>query len=214
MTPKAVIFDCDGVVVDSEPQTLILMRQDLAERGLDLSIEEIERRFIGTVMGDIAIRAREMGGDIPDDWVDQFYARLYADLEHGVALIPGIIQVFDALDAAGIPYAIGSNGSERKMEITLGHYPGLRDRFRAILSGQSIANPKPAPDLYLMAAEALDAAPADCVVIEDSATGARAAKAAGIRCFGYAPNGNPALAAENARLFTDMHDLPGLLGLR
>lgn len=213
MPPKAVIFDCDGVVVDTEPATLVLLQQDLAERGLDLTLDDLNRDFVGSVMAEVGNRARALGAEIPGDWVERFYARLYDHLAQGVALVPGILTVLDRLDAAGIPYAIGSNGSPEKMQVTLGQFPGLTQRFRALLSGQADTRPKPAPDLYLAAAQALDAAPGDCVVIEDSSTGARAARAAGIRCFGYAPEGNPALAEAGAVLFGDMHALPGLLGL-
>lgn len=213
MPPKAVIFDCDGVVVDTEPATLVLLQQDFAERGLDLTLDDLNRDFVGSVMAEVGNRARALGADIPEDWVERFYARLYEHLAQGVALVPGILTVLDRLDAAGIPYAIGSNGSPDKMLVTLGQFPGLTQRFRAVLSGQADTLPKPAPDLYLAAARALHTAPADCVVIEDSPTGARAARAAGIRCFGYAPEGNPALAKEGAVLFTDMATLPALLEL-
>lgn len=213
MPPKAVIFDCDGVVVDTEPATLLLLQQDFAERGLDLTLDDLNRDFVGSVMAEVGSRARSLGADIPGDWVEGFYARLYAHLAQGVALVPGILTVLDRLDLAGIPYAIGSNGSPEKMQVTLGQFPGLTQRFRAVLSGQTDTLPKPAPDLYLAAARALDAAPRDCVVIEDSPTGARAARGAGIRCFGYAPEGNPALANEGAVLFDDMMRLPGLLDL-
>ena len=122
--------------------------------------------------------------------------------------------MLDALDAAGIAYAIGSNGAMRKMEVTLGQHPQVLRRFAGrMFSGQDLGAPKPAPDLYLHAAEALRVAPGDCVVVEDSPTGARAARAAGMRCLGYAPQGNPALAAEGAVLFGSMEDLPGLIGL-
>ena len=213
MPPKAVIFDCDGVVVDTEPATLLLLQQDFAERGLSLTLDDLNRDFVGSVMAEVGSRARVLGADIPEDWVERFYARLYEHLAQGVALVPGILTVLDRLDAAGIPYAIGSNGSPEKMLVTLGQFPGLTQRFRAVLSGQADTLPKPAPDLYLAAARALHTAPADCVVIEDSPTGARAARAAGIRCFGYAPEGNPALAKEGAVLFTDMATLPALLEL-
>lgn len=213
MPPKAVIFDCDGVVVDTEPATLVLLQQDFAERGLDLTLDDLNRDFVGSVMAEVGTRARALGADIPEDWVERFYARLYEHLAQGVALVPGILTVLDRLDAAGIPYAIGSNGSPEKMLVTLGQFPGLTQRFRAVLSGQADTRPKPAPDLYLAAARALDSAPGDCVVVEDSPTGARAARAAGIRCFGYAPEGNPALANEGAVLFPDMAKLPALLEL-
>lgn len=214
MTPKAVIFDCDGVVVDSEPPLFAELQKDLAERGLDLPLQDLHERFVGGTVPGIGVIARQMGADIPDDWASQFYERVYRVLAEHAPLIPGILDVLDALDALDIPYAIGSNGSPRKMQVTLGQHPGLSARFRGLLSGQTIGAPKPAPDLYLAAAKLLDTDPKDCVVVEDSATGARAARAAGIRCFGYAPEGDGArLLAENAILFGDMRDLPRLWGL-
>lgn len=211
-TPKAVIFDCDGVIVDSEPETMVLLKRDFAERGFVITDAQLDD-LLGGVMADVADRARALGADLPPDWVDRFYDRLYDHLTQGVALVPGILGVLDALQAARIPFGMGSNGSDRKMQITLGHYPGLAERFGIILSGQTLGKPKPAPDLYLAVAAALGAAPADCVVIEDSPTGARAAIAAGMRCFGYAPHGNAKLAATGAVLFRSMEDLPALLNL-
>lgn len=214
MTPRAVLFDCDGVIVDSEAMTFVLLAEEFANHGLHLTPDEIARDFIGGTMTDVADRARRAGATLPGDWVDRFYQRLYAHLAQGTPLIPGILAVLDALDAAGIPYAMGSNGSDEKMQITLGQHPGLIARFNGHLySGQSLGAPKPAPDLYLHAARALGVDPAQCVVVEDSPTGARAARNAGIRCLGYAPHGGDALRAEGAELFTAMQDLPKLLGL-
>lgn len=211
--PAAVIFDCDGVIVDSEPLAFDLLAKDFADHGLTMSRAEMERTFIGGTIPGLWQQARALGATLPDDWVADFYARLYARLEAGTPLVPGILPVLDALDAAGIGYGIGSNGSSRKMQITLGQH-GLTGRFRALLSGQEIGAPKPAPDLYLAAARALGADPADCVVVEDSPTGATAARAAGIRCLGYVAHGDPApLVAAGAQPFTRMADLPGLLGL-
>lgn len=212
--PKAVIFDCDGVIVDSEPPLFAELQKDLAGRGLNLSQHELHERFVGGSVPGIGVAARKMGADIPDDWATVFYERVYQVLAEHAPLVPGILDVLNALDARGIPYAIGSNGAPRKMQITLGQHPGLSARFKGLLSGQAIGAPKPAPDLYLAAAKLLNTPPDDCVVIEDSGTGARAAKAAGIRCYGYAPEGDGArLLAENAILFRDMRDLPRLLGL-
>ena len=216
MTPKAVIFDCDGVVVDSEGMTFELLVDEFASHGLHLCVEDIARDFIGGTMSDVARRAKSAGATLPDSWVDDFYARLYAHLSKGTPLVPGILTVLDALDAAGIPFAIGSNGSDAKMQITLGQHPGLIDRFHGHLySGQTLGNPKPAPDLYLHAARQLHVPPEHCIVIEDSPTGARAAKAAGMRCFGYAAHTpEERLTAEGAHPFFDMADLPGLLALK
>lgn len=216
MTPKAVIFDCDGVVVDSEGLTFDLLVGEFAAHGLYLTHDEIARDFIGGTMVDVARRARQAGADLPHDWVDAFYDRLYAHLAKGTPLVPGILTVLDALDAAGIPFAMGSNGSDHKMQVTLGQHPGLIARFKGHLySGQTLGRPKPAPDLYWHAAQKLGVAPTDCVVIEDSPTGARAAQSAGMRCLGYAAHTPAArLTAEGAEPFTRMQDLPGLLGLQ
>ena len=212
--PKAVIFDCDGVVVDSEPIAFDLLAEDLAARGFLMDRARMEAELLGGTMHGVYDRARQLGANLPPDWVDLFYDKLYARLTKGTPLIPGIIAVLDRLDAMAIPYAIGSNGSPRKMDITLGQHPGLLQRFTGrAFSGQVIGKPKPAPDLYLYAAARLGIDSADCVVVEDSATGAKAARAAGMRCFGYAPHGSPQLAATGAQLFTRMADLPGLLGL-
>lgn len=215
MTPKAVIFDCDGVVVDSEGPTFAMLGEDLARNGLPMSLPEMESLFLGGTVAGAFTKARAMGATLPEDWVVDFYNRLYIRLGEGTALIPQILTVLDALDAAGIPYAIGSNGSARKMEVTLGQHAGLTARFKGrIYSAYSVAAPKPAPDLYLHAASALGVAPADCVVVEDSAAGAEAARRAGIRCMGYAPHGaGDGLRGAGATVFTDMADLPALLGL-
>ena len=210
--PCAVLFDCDGVVVDSEPQMNAMLKADFACYGLVVDDAELEN-LLGGVLSDVAARARATGADLPSDWVEDFYLRLYTELARGVPLIPGITGVLDALDAAGIPYGIGSNGSEAKLRTTLSQHPDIASRFGAVLSGQTLGQPKPAPDLYLAVAAALGVSSHGCVVVEDSATGARAAAAAGIRCFGYAPLLTGRLAAEGATEFAAMTDLPGLLGL-
>jgi HAD superfamily hydrolase (TIGR01509 family) len=215
--PAAVLFDCDGVIVDSEGPSFALFLEELALHGLPLTLEEFEAHYVGGTVETVAARARAAGAMLPEGWVAQFYDRMYAMLAAGVPLVAGVTGVLDRLDAAGVPYAMGSNGSLEKMEITLGQH-GLMGRFRVVLSGQGIGKPKPAPDVYLMAAQACGADPAACVVIEDSATGARAGIAAGMRVLGYAEHGpgTPTarqLTALGVPLFHRMDELPGLLGL-
>ena len=215
--PEAVLFDCDGVVVDSEGPTFSLFLHDLARYGLPLSLEEFETSFLGGTVELVASRARAAGARLPEDWVADFYGRMYVMLAEGVPLVEGVTDVLDRLDRAGIPYAMGSNGSLEKMEITLGPH-GLAGRFRAVLSGQEMGAPKPAPDVYLAAARACGARPEACVVIEDSATGARAGLAAGMRGLGFAAQGAETatarhLTALGVPLFHRMEELPGLLGL-
>ncbi|MDP3962053.1 MAG: HAD family phosphatase [Pseudorhodobacter sp.] len=215
MTPAAVIFDCDGVIVDSEPILFAALAENLRAHGLRLTSAQMEHHFLGGTITGVARTARTLGADLPATWVEDFYHTLYARLAENTPLIPGIATVLDALDHAKIPYAVGSNGSLRKMQITLGQHPAVMARLQTrLFSGQALGILKPAPDLYLHAARALDTPPAHCVVVEDSPRGARAARAAGIRCFGFAQAHTGAtLAAEGATVFHDMAALPALLGL-
>ena len=190
-----------------------LLARDLAEHGLRLSHAELEASLLGLTMANVHLSAIRMGAELPEDWVERFYAKLYAAMAKGVALMPGLMGLLDRLDAAGIPYAMGSNGSQQKIGISLGQHAGLRERFAGIWSGQDMPRPKPFPDMYLRAAAALGVDPADCVVVEDSPTGARAAKSAGMRCFGLSERPNPALDVEGAVWIKGLADLPGLLEL-
>ena len=214
--PKLVIFDCDGVLVDTERPSNEVLVKNLARRGLSLSLEECMHLFVGGTMADVGRKARELGADIPDDWTDEIYAQMYARLKEGIDLIPGIPEVLDALDGAGIPFCVGSNGSPEKMGITLGQ-TGLLERFEgAMFSPHVIGMDKAKPNagLFLHAAEQMGVDPAQAVVIEDSVNGARGAKNAGIRCFGYAADSDAdALRGEGAVPFMAMTDLPDLLGL-
>jgi HAD superfamily hydrolase (TIGR01509 family) len=214
MKPSAVLFDCDGVVVDSEGATFALLGREFSSYGLDLTRQVMEEMFLGGTMQGVFQAARGLGADLPDNWVEVFYEKLYTELALGTDLVAGIEDVLQALDAASVPYAIGSNGSEAKMKVTLGQHPDLLARFGGhVYSGQSLGAPKPAPDLYLHAARQLGVDPSRAVVVEDSPNGAKAARAAEMRCMGYAPHGNAKLAAVGAELFSDMRQLPALLGL-
>lgn len=214
LPPDLVIFDCDGVLVDSEPLTNVVIRDNLARHGLELSLKDILENFVGGTMAGLMRDARGMGAQLPDDWVACIYEEMFAVLAEEVEVIPGIVGVLDALDQAGVPYAVGSNGPHRKMEITLGR-TGLIERLRGhVYSREDVAAPKPAPDLYLHAAAQAGVAPGRAVVIEDSPTGARAAQAAGILCFGYVAETDPARMTPLCEaVFDRMQVLPGLLGL-
>ena len=214
MRPDYVLFDCDGVLVNSEPITNKIIRENLAAHGLDLRLDQIFDLFVGGTMQGVMTRGREMGAALPDDWLDTIYAQIFSALEKDCQVIPGVPDLLDQLDRAGIGYAVGSNGPMAKMDVTL-RTCGLADRLKGrVFSAHECAAPKPAPDVYLKAAESAGMAPAQCVVIEDSASGARAGQAAGMRCFGYAADTKPEkLAPYCDVVFADMRDLPSLLGV-
>ena len=213
--PKLVIFDCDGVLVDSEMITNRLLRDDLAGRGMDLPLDQIMRLFVGGTMASVAVKAAEMGAEIPEGWVDQFYSKMYAGLAKGTPLIEGVAEVLDRLDQAGLPYCVGSNGSLEKMGITLGQHPEVQVRLAGKLySAHALGVAKPDPGLFLAAARDFGIQPGDCAVIDDSPTGCIAARRAGMRGLGFAEHDDGArLAAEGAEVFHRMADLPELLGL-
>lgn len=214
-TPKLVIFDCDGVLVDSERVSSEVLVDNLARHGLNMTLEQVMAQFVGGTMAGVMQTARAMGAALPEDWLAQINAETFARLEQGVPLVPGIPALLARLDAAGIPTCVASNGSERKMRITLGQND-LWDRFhpQAMFSAHSLGVAKPEPGLFLAAASHFGVQGRDCLVIEDSVSGVTAAVRAGMRCLGYAPHDSGSqLAACGAELFRDMADVPALVSL-
>ncbi|AJE45267.1 HAD family hydrolase [Celeribacter indicus] len=214
MTVKCVIFDCDGVLVDSEPPLLDFLCDEFAALGHPVSLAELEAKYIGGTMKTVAERARAAGVPLPDNWEVDVYPRIYEILE-GVPLVAGIEATLDALDAAGIPYCVGSNGPMEKMAVTLGGHPAFHARLEGrIHSAHTHGVAKPDPGLFLIAAEQMGVAPEDCAVVDDSPSGCIAARLAGMRCFGFDPHGDGArLVAEGAEHLDDMSHLPARLGL-
>lgn len=212
---QAVIFDCDGVVVDSEAPAFEMLSAEFTAYGLPMTSEEIGRQFIGGTLAGLWQQARAMGATLPGDWVEEFYERLYTRLAEGTPLIDGVEGVLDRLDAAGIGYAVGSNGSDRKMQVTIGQHPALMSRLQGrLFSGQTLGAPKPAPDVFLHAARALGVDPSQCAVVDDSPTGCIGGRNAGMTVFGFAAHSDGAeLAVTGAAVFHRMADLPALLGL-
>ena len=215
-TPALVIFDCDGVLVDSEPIANRLIAEALSAAGLPMSGEEALERYRGGKLTRIKLRVEEdLGIELAEHWVDGIYQRQFDAFRRELQLIPGILEVLDALDLAGVPYCVGSNGPLYKMRVSLG-VTGLYERLESrIFSAAMVAEPKPAPDLFLHAAAAFDIPPEDVAVVEDSAPGVTAGVAAGMRVFGYAHDSGeaPLVAAGATATFLRMTDRPGLLGL-
>jgi len=214
MPPEMVLFDCDGVLVDSETLTADVLCNNLTRHGLSITHEDFANFFLGGTMTGVAGKAREMGAHLPDTWIDDTYEEMFVTLAASVEAISGAAHVLDKLDAAGILYAVCSNGPHRKMDITLAR-TGLAARLQGrIYSREDVAAPKPAPDLYLKAAADAGIPASRCAVIEDSPAGARAGRAAGMHVFGFAAE-TPAIRLEpvSDTIFHRMDELPGLLGL-
>ena len=207
-----VIFDCDGVLVDSEVIANRALVRNLAGYGLTLTLEECMSRFVGGTMVGVRDKARSLGADLPEDWVNEVYGEIYAALQSGVPLIDGITALLDTLEQNKVPFCVASNGSPVKMEITLGQN-GLWDRFRDVMfSAHVLGTAKPDPTMFRTAAAHFGAQ--SPVVIEDSPSGATAAIRANMRCLGYAAHDDGARLADiGAEVFSDMADVPGLLGL-
>jgi len=182
-----VLFDCDGVLVDSERISNGVWASLLTEIGLPTTTEESLATYMGNSMARcLAIVAERMGHAPPDDLLPRFHAASRAALARDVRPVPGIVALLDALDAAGIPYGVASNGEQAKMDVTLGA-TGLAARFAGRrFSSADIGQPKPAPDVFLHAAHTMRLVPARTVVVEDSALGVQAATAAGMFTIGYA----------------------------
>lgn len=186
-TPGAVIFDCDGVLVDSERLMNREFSAMLNEIGLPYSAEETTRTFMGRSMKScMQIVESQLGRAVPDDFLAVLDQRAYAVFERDLLPVAGVEALLDALDRSSTPYAVASSGSHEKMRTTLG-ITGLLPRLAGrITSATEVANGKPAPDVFLLAAERLNVAPRDCVVIEDSLLGIEAALAAKMRVIGFA----------------------------
>jgi HAD superfamily hydrolase (TIGR01509 family) len=206
-----VIFDCDGVLVDSELLSHGVLQQMLAEHGAELSLQQTLDHFMGaSTERCLAQVAALVGRPAPADFMAHFRDRSFQAFGASLLPVPGI-EV--ALAGLSLPYCVASNGPRAKMQFTLSH-TGLLPYFQGrIFSADEVARPKPAPDLFLHAARHMGVAPPQCVVVEDSATGVAAARAAGMQVLGFAAMGQgPRLLAAGAhRLLHAMDALPAAL---
>jgi HAD superfamily hydrolase (TIGR01509 family) len=212
--PELVIFDCDGVLVDSERIAVKVDVEVLAELGWELTEDEVIERFVGRSDDDVTLTIEaHLGRRLEANWADQFEPRYRQALDAELTVVDGIIGVLDAVDAAGVQSCVASNGSHPKIRHSLG-LTGLRDRFGGhLFSVDDVHRGKPSPDLFLHAARTMGVAPARCAVVEDSRSGVEAARAAGMRGFGYGGGVTPAawLEGPDTTVFHHMTDLSGLL---
>ncbi|SIQ31249.1 haloacid dehalogenase superfamily, subfamily IA, variant 3 with third motif having DD or ED [Rhizobium sp. RU20A] len=186
--PQLVIFDCDGVLVDSEPISMGVMLSVLAEAGVAMTTEEATHRFLGRSMKTIIeILHQDFGLKADEAMLEAMRARLYDRFRAELQPVEGIAEAIDGLP---VPHCVASSSQPERIRLSLG-VTGLLDRFEPnIFSATMVANGKPAPDLFLHASNRMGVAPADCVVIEDSPAGIAAAQAAGMRVFAFAGAGH------------------------
>ena len=210
---ELVIFDCDGVLVDSEPISNRVLATQLTRLGIPTTAEESVERYMGgsaaSMLEDVA---RRLGRPPPPDFLPGYLAASFAAFDAELEAVSGVEAVLDLLESHGVATCVASSGEHEKIRHTLGH-TGLLRRFEGrIFSATEVAHGKPAPDLFLHAAGAMGAAPPRCAVIEDSPVGVAAARAAGMAVFAYAGR-TPAwrLAGDGVTVFSAMRELPGLL---
>jgi HAD superfamily hydrolase (TIGR01509 family) len=214
--PAAVLFDCDGVLADTEALHDRIIADEVTALGWEITPADAAKRFRGLSWEAIEpiIEGRLGPGSVPASFHRDLIRRVLHALETDTIPMPGARAAIAAIQAAGVPLAVASNSSRAELATKLRRL-GLVEVFRGrAFSVNDVENAKPAPDMYRAAAAACGADPHHCVVIEDSVAGARAGIAAGCRVLGFA-HATPAaaLAALGAEPFTSMDQLPALLGL-
>ena len=208
---ELVIFDCDGVLVDSEPIAIRIDVEMFAELGMIVSEQEVIDRFVGRSPETLVQAVEEhTGHPPPDGWAERGERRLHRALEAELRPVAGIDE---ALERISLPVCVASSSPPERLRFKL-ELTGLYDRFAGhIFSASEVANGKPAPDLFLYAAARTGVAPAHCVVVEDSRYGVQAARTADMDVFAYAGGLTPGdvLAGPRTVVFDDMRALPELL---
>jgi HAD superfamily hydrolase (TIGR01509 family) len=207
---KCIIFDCDGVLVDSEPITCRILVEMAQAIGIDIDIPFVEKHFIGNSWkGNAAILEEKGEKKLPDNFEQEYRQRAKIAFQKEIQPIKGIPKLIKSLK---IPFAVASSGPTEKIRLNLGLI-GLLDYFEGhIYSCWEIGKWKPNPAIYLHAAQALGFAPSDCLVVEDSLFGVKAGVAGGFRTIGYANEHNAAQLAEaGAEIIHDMEALYAFL---
>jgi HAD superfamily hydrolase (TIGR01509 family) len=209
---KLVIFDNDGVLVDSEPLAERAMSGTLRAAGYPMTPEECGDAFRGTTLTVTRRIVEERSGwSLPADFEDQYTAALFELMQADLHAVPGVEAVLDHLDAAKIAYCVASSGRRERVKYALSTV-GLFSRFKGHWWGaEDVVHGKPAPDLFLLAAQEMATAPGDCLVIEDAEFGVQAAKAAGMGVFGFAARTPAEKLAGADYVFKDMAELTGLI---
>ncbi|MCT2592047.1 HAD family hydrolase [Streptomyces sp. N2-109] len=208
-----VIFDNDGVLVDSEPLANRILSGYLSELGHPTTYEDALRDYMGGSVQRVhdLVLART-GERLPDDFTDTLHQRTFAAFRSELEPVAGVAEVLEKLAVDAVPHCLASSGSHERIRVAL-HKTGLDTHFddARIFSAEDVGRGKPAPDLFLHAAEAMGVPPARCAVVEDSPLGVEAARAAGMDVYGYAAMTPRAKLSRATHLFSDMSELLALL---
>jgi HAD superfamily hydrolase (TIGR01509 family) len=214
---QLVIFDCDGVLVDSETISNAVLARALTAEGLPTTLAQSRRDYQGLLLAEIDSRAQaKLGRPLAQDWIERYERDRTTAFQSGLRAVPGVAEAIQRIKAAGVAVCVASQGKLEKMRLSL-KLTKLDHLFPygALFSAYSVPRGKPHPDLFLHAAQAMAAEPARCAVIEDTPSGVTAAVAAGMRVLGYAADSDAtALRQAGAEVFGAMKDLPELLGFR
>ncbi|MEU3449427.1 HAD family hydrolase [Streptomyces thermolilacinus] len=208
-----VIFDNDGVLVDSEPLSNAILAGYLTELGHPTTYEDSLRDYMGGAVHRVHDTILERTGQrLPDDFDATFHARVFAAFERELTAVSGVTDVLGKLTADGVPYCVASSGSHERIRV--GHRKtGLDLWFTpdVVFSSQDVGRGKPAPDLFLHAAQRMGVAPERCVVVEDSPLGIQAARAAGMDVYAFTAMSGPGSLPGANGYFDDMAQLPALV---
>ena len=213
---RLVIFDCDGVLVDSEAISNRVLAEMLSDEGLPTTLAQARRDFQGLLLAEVAARVEaKLGRPLPAGWLEAYESRRAGAFRRELQPVVGAAATVRGVTAAGIEVCVASQGKLAKTQLTLG-LTGLLDLFApdALFSAESVARPKPFPDLFLHAARAMGCEPSACAVVEDSPSGVAGARAAGMRVIGYAADSDAqALRAAGAQTLGSLERLPALLAI-
>jgi HAD superfamily hydrolase (TIGR01509 family) len=212
---RLVIFDCDGVLVDSESISNRVLARRLTEEGLPTTLAEARRGYQGLLLAEILAQVElRLGRSLPPDWLAEYERERAEVFRRELQPVPGAGATVERLAATGLAVCVASQGKLEKTRLSL-ELTGLRHLFSAdaLFSAESVARGKPHPDLFLHAAETMGVAPVDCVVVEDTPSGVTGAIAGGMRVLGYtADSDEMALSRAGAEVLRSLYELPALLG--
>jgi HAD superfamily hydrolase (TIGR01509 family) len=216
VTCQLVIFDCDGVLVDSERISNGVLAEMLTAEGLPTTLAEARRDYQGLLLDDVLVRAQErLARPLDDGWLARYEREREAAFRSELTAVPNAGEVVGKIAAAGMAVCVASQGKLAKTRLSL-ELSGLRGLFAddALFSAHCVRRGKPHPDLFLHVADAMGADPGGCAVVEDTPSGVTAAVSAGMRAFGYALDSDEvALRLAGAEIVRSLRELPTRLGL-